>query len=49
MLDYRFHYAIMVTEDRLRDAARGRQARKTPGKRVVHPADAHRAERSARR
>lgn len=49
MLDYRFHYAIMVTEDRLRDAARGRVARKAAGKRIVHNADEHRTDRSARR
>lgn len=49
MLDYRLHYAIMVTEDRLRDAARGRVARKPVSKRVVHNADEHRGDRSARR
>ena len=49
MLDYRFHYPIMVTEDRLRDAARGRRARKPAGKRGVHNADEHRSDRAARR
>ena len=48
MLDYRIHYAIMVTEDHLRDA-RGRQARKAHGKRVVHADEARRTDRSARR
>lgn len=48
MLDYRIHYAIMVNEDRLRDA-RGRQARKASGKRVVHADETHRTDRAARR
>ena len=49
MLDYRMHYAIMATEDRLRDAARGRLARRSITQRVVNPSDERRADRSTRR
>ena len=49
MLDYRIHYAIMATEDRIRDAARGRIARRTPAKRVVNPTDERRDDRSTTR
>ena len=49
MLDYRMHYAIMATEDRLRDVARGRLARLSTTKRVVNPSDERRSDRSTRR
>lgn len=49
MLDYRMHYAILATEDRLREVARGRLARLSQTKRVVNPSDERRADRSTRR
>ena len=49
MLDYRIHYAIMATEDRIRDAARGRLASRAPAKRVVNPTDERRDGRSTTR
>ncbi len=48
MLDYRIHYAIMVTEDRIRDASRERVARPARGKRVVNASEPRRADRPAR-
>jgi hypothetical protein len=40
MLDYRIHYAILATEDRLRAAARDRSARRIVPARVVRvPSD----------
>ncbi len=49
MLDYRIHYAILATEDRLRDVSRGRLVRLARGARVVHARSTGPTPRSARR
>jgi hypothetical protein len=46
MLDYRLHYAILATEDRLQAAARDRSARRSIPTRVVRvPSDRRPARR----
>jgi hypothetical protein len=49
MLDYRLHYAILATEERLQAAARDRSARRVIPTRVVRLATSRRDDRAARR